>query len=52
MRLPNVFQPMPWWAQAGLLVVGMAGTVILEYIKMEREHKYALSNEDDDAEED
>lgn len=43
---------MPWWAQAGLLVIGLAGTIIIEYIQMERERQHALGNEDYDDSED
>lgn len=50
MKLPSVFQPLPWYAQAGLLVLGMAGTILMEYIQMERERN-ASSNEADDEDE-
>jgi hypothetical protein len=39
---------MPWWAQAGLLVLGMVGSVVIEYLANEREQQDALSFKDND----
>lgn len=50
MKLPSLFQPMPWYAQAGLLVLGIVGSIAMEYIQMERERN-ADSDEDDDEDE-
>lgn len=36
MKVPSLGS-MPWWAQAGLVVLAMAGTVVVEYLNHERE---------------
>lgn len=46
MKVPTTV--MPWWAQAGLLVVGMAGAILMEYLKTVRELEDASSYEDDE----
>ena len=37
----------PWWGQAALLVLGIAGTALIEYLRNERDWD-ANSDEDDD----
>ena len=39
---------MPWYAQAGLLVVGMVGAVLMEYLRTVRELEDASDYEDDE----
>lgn len=46
MRVPQV-SGVPWWGQAGLLILGMAGTILMEYIRREMEPDDASSYEDD-----
>jgi len=42
---------MPWYVQAGLLVLGMAGSIVIEYLANEREQQDALSLKDNDEDE-
>ena len=50
MKLPQ-FSPMPWYVQAGLLVLGMAGSIVIEYLANEREQQDAVGFKDNDEDE-
>jgi len=41
----------PWWGQAAILLVGMAGTIVLEYLRTVRELEDAGSYQDNDEDE-
>lgn len=49
MKIPSIVGT-PWWAQAGLCVLGIVGSVAVNYIQLERERN-ALSIETDEDEE-
>ena len=49
MKLQTVSKSLPCWVQVGLLVIGMAGSILLEYIQLERERN-AKRDEDSDEE--
>jgi hypothetical protein len=42
---------MPWYVQAGLLVLGMAGSIVIEYLANEREQQDAVGFKDNDEDE-